>query len=52
MRLLKKQRYSELENWLFTHFEWDFVSGAELEILYSQIKPDTYYKYPVASAIL
>ena len=52
MRLLKKQRYSELENWLLTHFEWDFVSGAELKILYSQIKPDTYYKYPVASAIL
>lgn len=54
MRLLKKQRcsYSELENWLLTHFEWDFVSEAELEILYSQIKPDASYKYPVASATL
>lgn len=35
-----------------THFEWDFVSEAELEILYSQIKPDASYKYPVASATL
>lgn len=52
MRLLKKQRYSELENWLLTHFEWDFVSGAELEILYSQMKPYTSYTCSVASAIL
>lgn len=52
MRLFKKQRYSELEKWLLTHFEWDFAPKAELEILSSQFMSNEYYCYSVASATL
>lgn len=52
MRLFKKQRYSELENWLLTHFEWDFVSEKDLKIISSQLKPHELYNFKIASDIL
>lgn len=52
MRLFKKQRYSELENWLLTHFEWDFVSEKDLKIISSQFKPHELYNFKLASDIL
>lgn len=52
MRLFKKQRYSELENWLLTHFEWDFVSEKDLKIISSQFKLHEFYNFKLASDIL
>lgn len=51
MRLLKK-RNLELENWILTCFEWDFVSKKDLEILSSQFELNTYYSFPTAAKIL
>lgn len=51
MRLLKK-RNLELENWILTCFEWDFVSKKDLEILSSQFELNGYYSFPIAAKIL
>lgn len=51
MRLFKK-RILELENWMLTHFEWDYVSSDELVELSSSFAKDEFYGGHTAGKIL
>ena len=51
MRLFKK-RNLELENWMLTHFEWDYVSSDELVKLGYSFAKDEFYGAHTAGKIL